>query len=96
MRQQVEAKLVTSRRLGLEQWFIKLALMPSSLLAAEFLLDTLMNWVSKRAESEPQLSETWLKMHQVRTTASELNLTPLQTATKLFTVLQDGVKAVSA
>ncbi|MEL6859115.1 MAG: hypothetical protein AAFO74_12060 [Pseudomonadota bacterium] len=58
--------------------------------------DTLMKWVAEKAESEPEYSHTWLHMHQVRATASELNLTPLQTATKLFSVLQDGVKTVSA
>lgn len=58
--------------------------------------DTLLSWVAEKADSDPELSQTWLKMHQVRATADELNLTPLQTATKLFSVLQDGVKAVSA
>lgn len=58
--------------------------------------DTLMHWVAHKAEDDPSLAETWLKMHQVRTTAGSLNLPPLQTATKLFSVLQDGVKAVSA
>ncbi len=58
--------------------------------------DTLMTWVSEKAEAEPQLSATWLKLHQTRATAQSLNLTPLQTAGKLFAVLQHGVKAVSA
>ncbi|NQY41390.1 MAG: AAA family ATPase [Henriciella sp.] len=58
--------------------------------------DTLLGWVAEKADADPVLSQTWLKMHQVRATADELNLTPLQTATKLFSVLQDGVKAVSA
>lgn len=58
--------------------------------------DTLMHWVAEKAESDPDLSATWLAMHEVRATADSLNLTPLQTATKLFSVLQDGVKAVSA
>ena len=58
--------------------------------------DTLMKWVAEKAETEADYSETWLRMHQVRATASELNLTPLQTATKLFSILQDGVKTVSA
>ena len=58
--------------------------------------DTLMHWVAEKAESDPELSATWLAMHEVRATADSLNLTPLQTATKLFSVLQDGVKAVSA
>ncbi|MEL6826091.1 MAG: AAA family ATPase [Pseudomonadota bacterium] len=58
--------------------------------------DTLMQWVADKAESDPELGATWLAMHEVRATASSLNLTPLQTATKLFSVLQDGVKAVSA
>ena len=58
--------------------------------------DTLMHWVADKAEADPELGATWLAMHEVRATASSLNLTPLQTATKLFSVLQDGVKAVSA
>ncbi len=58
--------------------------------------DTLLGWVAEKADADPELSHTWLKMHEVRATAGELNLTPLQTATKLFSVLQDGVKAVSA
>lgn len=58
--------------------------------------DTLMHWVAAKADDETELGSTWLAMHQVRSTANELNLTPLQTATKLFSVLQDGVKAVSA
>lgn len=58
--------------------------------------DTLMSWVAEKADTDPELSHTWLAMHQVRATANELNLTPLQTATKLFSVLQDGVKTVSA
>ena len=58
--------------------------------------DTLMHWVAAKADADPELSATWLAMHGVRSTASALNLTPLQTATKLFAVLQDGVKTVSA
>ena len=58
--------------------------------------DTLLEWVAEKAQSEADLAKTWLAMHQVRATADELNLTPLQTATKLFATLQDGVKAVSA
>ena len=58
--------------------------------------DTLLEWVADKASSEADLAKTWLAMHQVRATADELNLTPLQTATKLFATLQDGVKAVSA
>lgn len=58
--------------------------------------DTLLAWVAEKAASEAELSKTWLAMHEVRATAEELNLTPLQTATKLFATLQDGVKAVSA
>ncbi|MEL6861857.1 MAG: hypothetical protein AAGL11_08465 [Pseudomonadota bacterium] len=58
--------------------------------------DTLLSWVAEKAESEAELAPTWLAMHEVRATADEFNLTPLQTATKLFATLQDGVKAVSA
>lgn len=58
--------------------------------------DTLMQWVAEKANEEPDLSATWLAMHDVRATADSMNLTPIQTAAKLFSVLQDGVKAVSA
>ena len=58
--------------------------------------DTLLNWVAEKADEDAELANTWLAMHEVRTTAATLNLTPLQTATKLFATLQDGVKAVSA
>lgn len=58
--------------------------------------DTLMHWVAAKTDTDPELSATWLAMHDVRATANALNLTPLQTATKLFSVLQDGVKTVSA
>ncbi len=58
--------------------------------------DTLLAWVSEKAESDADLAKTWLAMHNVRATADDLNLTPLQTAAKLFATLQDGMKAVSA
>ena len=58
--------------------------------------DTLLSWVAEKADEDAELANTWLAMHEVRTTAATLNLTPLQTATKLFATLQDGVKAVSA
>ncbi|NQY97817.1 MAG: DNA polymerase III subunit delta' [Henriciella sp.] len=58
--------------------------------------DTLMEWVADKSASDAELANTWLKMHDVRATAEEFNLTPLQTATKLFATLQDGMKAVSA
>ena len=58
--------------------------------------DTLLEWVAEKAENDADLAKTWLAMHNIRATADELNLTPLQTATKLFATLQDGVKAVSA
>lgn len=58
--------------------------------------DTLMAWAAERASDDPELARTWLALHEARSTASMLNLTPLQTASKLFAILQDGVKAVSA
>jgi DNA polymerase III subunit delta' len=64
--------------------------------ALQAFADTLMQWVAEKADADPQFGETWLKMHAVRATAEELNLTPLQTASKLFSVLQDGIKTVSA
>lgn len=58
--------------------------------------DTLLSWVAEKAETDAELAKTWLAMHEVRATAQSLNLTPLQTAAKLFATLQDGLKAVSA
>lgn len=58
--------------------------------------DTLLEWVAEKAQADADLAKTWLALHQVRATAEEFNLTPLQTATKLFATLQDGVKDVSA
>jgi len=64
--------------------------------ALQAFTDTLLEWVADKAGAEAELAQTWLKLHEVRATADEFNLTPLQTATKLFATLQDGVKAVSA
>jgi len=58
--------------------------------------DTLLDWVATKAAEDAAMAKTWLAMHDVRVTAEDLNLTPLQTATKLFATLQDGVKTVSA
>ncbi|GAB5459616.1 MAG: DNA polymerase III subunit delta' [Henriciella sp.] len=57
--------------------------------------DTLLEWAADSAEHRPEIARIWLDMHAVRTTAKELNLTPLQTATKLLTVLQDGLKSIA-
>ncbi len=58
--------------------------------------DTLLSWTAQKAETDPQLGKTWLAMHEVRATADALNLTPLQTAGKLFATLQHGLKTLSA
>jgi DNA polymerase-3 subunit delta' len=58
--------------------------------------DTLMQWTALEADDKPALGKTWLALHEVRSTADALNLTPLQTAGKLFATLQQGLKAVSA
>lgn len=58
--------------------------------------DTLLSWIAEKAADDPDLASTWLSLHEIRATSDELNLTPLQTATKMFATLQDGVKAVSA
>lgn len=65
----------------------------SSALAAY--TDTLLAWTAERSDAQPEFAKTWLSMHEVRTTAQDLNLTPLQTATKLLTVLQDGLKSIA-
>jgi len=71
---------------------LKAASVDSGSLAAY--TDTLLAWTAARAEDNPALGRTWLTLHEVRATATELNLTPLQTATKLLAVLQDGVKTL--
>lgn len=57
--------------------------------------ETLLDWTAQRAGEQPGLGQTWLALHRVRAGAAELNLTPLQTATKLLTVLQDGLRTVA-
>jgi DNA polymerase-3 subunit delta' len=64
--------------------------------ALQAFTDTLLNWLAEKAETDPALGKTWLEMHQVRATADALNLTPLQTAGKLFATLQQGLKTLSA
>ncbi|MEO1642800.1 MAG: hypothetical protein AAFR74_05640 [Pseudomonadota bacterium] len=55
--------------------------------------DTLMDWAAARAVDKPILGNTWLSLQRVRAEASLLNLTEAQQAAKLFSVLNDGVKA---
>ncbi len=72
---------------------LKAAAVDGAALAA--FTETLLNWTAQQADEQPALGQTWLALHRVRAGAAELNLTPLQTATKLLTVLQDGLKAVA-
>ncbi|MEM8617016.1 MAG: DNA polymerase III subunit delta' [Pseudomonadota bacterium] len=64
--------------------------------ALQVYTDALLAWVSDAADEAPQLGDTWMALHRVRADAVAFNQTPLQTATKLFSVLQDGVKALPA
>lgn len=57
--------------------------------------DVLLEWTAEQAEKTPSLGQTWLNLHQVRANAIELNLTHLQTAAKLLSVLQDGLKTLA-
>ncbi|MEL7547858.1 MAG: hypothetical protein AAGJ84_14495 [Pseudomonadota bacterium] len=57
--------------------------------------DHLLSWTADRAKDEPDFAEIWFQLHAVRSEAAELALTPLQTASKLYAVLQDGVKSVA-
>lgn len=57
--------------------------------------DALLEWTADQAGEKPPLGKVWLALHKVRAEAIELNMTPLQTASKLLTVLQDGLKALA-
>lgn len=57
--------------------------------------DEIMHWASDQAGQHPVMSDTWLNLHRARQLALELNQTPLQTASKLLSVLQDGVKSIA-
>lgn len=58
--------------------------------------DALLAWVAEQADARPALGKTWMDMHHIRATATEMNMTSLQTASKLLTVLQEGLKAQAA
>lgn len=55
--------------------------------------DTLMNWAADHAIEKPALAKTWLQLQSVRSEATALNLTEAQQAAKLFSILNDGLKA---
>jgi len=57
--------------------------------------DSLMQWVADRAETFPAYGKVWFELHGVRASASDLKLTPLQTATKMMTILQDRHRLLS-
>ena len=57
--------------------------------------DRLLAWTAERALIDTDLAAVWFRLHHVRSEAAELSLTPLQTVSKLFGVLQDGVKSVA-
>ncbi|MDJ0921927.1 MAG: hypothetical protein QNI84_12440 [Henriciella sp.] len=59
-------------------------------------MSTMMTWTAEQALEQTDLGETWLELHQVRSMSDELNLTPLQTATKALTVLQNDLKALAS
>lgn len=54
--------------------------------------DTLLSWTAEHATQTPALGKTWMDLHHIRATATEMNMTPLQTASKLLAVLQDALK----
>lgn len=57
--------------------------------------DTLMDWVAERAVDHSHYGSVWLKLQGVRSEASALNLTEAQQASKLFAILNDGLKAAT-
>lgn len=57
--------------------------------------DALLQWVADQAETQPSYGKVWFDLHTVRATADEVNLTPLQTATKMMSILQDRHRLLS-
>lgn len=57
--------------------------------------DRLLAWTALQAQDHPEFAEIWFQLHAVRSESAELALTPLQTASKLYAVLQDGVKSLA-
>ncbi len=55
--------------------------------------DMVLNWVATQAETDSRYGKVWLDLHAVRAVSKELALTPIQAATKLYSVLQDGLKS---
>lgn len=58
--------------------------------------NTVMAWTAERAMEQTELGATWLELQKVRAKSDELNLTPLQTATKVLTTLQNDLKALAS
>lgn len=56
--------------------------------------DVLLDWIAVRAPDQPGWGKVWLDIHAVRAEAAALALTPLQTATKMLAILQDGAKSL--
>lgn len=56
--------------------------------------DHILNWTAEQASHNPELAKTWLTLHRIRHEAKHLNLTPLQTAAKLITTLQNDVRTL--
>lgn len=57
--------------------------------------DTILKWVADRAVAQPEYGKVWLDLHNVRAAADGLKLTPVQTATKLISVLQERHRLIS-
>ena len=59
-------------------------------------IDYLLNWTAEAAQKKPHLAHIWQSLSYQRAKASQLNLTPLQTATRLVAVLQKGLTSRTA
>ncbi len=56
----------------------------------------IMDWCATKAEDNPAYASTWLKLQHLRAQADDLNLTPLQRATKLWAVLNSQPRAANS
>lgn len=72
---------------------VALAAAGQSEAALSIFTDMVLGWVALQAETDPRYGKVWLDLHEVRAVSKELALTPIQAATKLYSVLQLGLKS---
>ncbi len=58
--------------------------------------ELLMDWCATRATDNPGLSKTWLDLQAIYSASDELNLTALETASKLWSTLYNVVRELEA